>query len=128
MSIKREYKVYLYEDDQCIDETCLDGNTGEHEDIIQDIEEHAWHLFKEEFGHNNLNDSAYIVVDPLGFYDDETSEEVIIEELPIDDRIDIRDDLPQFKITYADGKSTVVEAKNIQEAQFHAEDFNNEKV
>jgi len=127
MSIKREYQVYLYDNDQCIDGTCLDGEGGEHKDSLDDIREHAWHLFKEEFEHTNLSDKAYITVEPLGFYDTETGEDVIIEEVSKEKRIDPVDDMPQFKITYAHGEITQVEAIDIQEAQFHAEDFNNEK-
>lgn len=66
MTIHREYKVYLYENDQIIDETCIDENS----------EELAWYLFKQEFGHTDLNDSAYIVIEPLGLYDVESGDDV----------------------------------------------------
>jgi len=117
MKIKREYKVYLFEDEQLIDETCIDEHN----------EEFAWELFKNEFGHDNLNNTAYITFELIGFYDSETNEDVIIEEVLKEKRIDIRDNMPQFKITYADGEITQIEARDIEEAIFHAEDFDNEK-
>lgn len=64
--IATEYKVCLFENDQLIDETCIDENN----------EELAWYLFKEEFGHTNLNDTAYITIEPMGRYDTETGEDV----------------------------------------------------
>jgi len=117
MAIKAEYKVCLFDNDQIIDETCIDENN----------EELAWHLFKEEFGHSNLSDEAYIDIELMGFYDNETGETVIIEEVPENERIDPRDSLSQFTITYADGESIQAEARGIEEARMIAEDFNNEK-
>ncbi len=70
MTIAREYRAILFDDEQTIDETVIDENS----------EELAWYLFKEEFGHTNLNDSAYIVIEPLGLYDVETGNDV--EETP----------------------------------------------
>jgi len=70
MKVVREWKVYLYEDGQVIDETCIDEKD----------EDFAWHLFKDEFGHTNLNDTAYIVFVPMGLYDTETGDDV--EETP----------------------------------------------
>lgn len=60
--IIQEYRAILFDDEQVIDETVIDENS----------EEFAWHLFREEFGHKNLSDSAYITIEPLGRYDTET--------------------------------------------------------
>ena len=34
------------------------------------------YLFEKEFGHDNLNDSAYVILEPLGLYDNETGEDI----------------------------------------------------
>ena len=66
MSIEIEYKAYLYDNDQVIDETVIDGND----------EVFAMYLFEKEFGHNNLSDNAYVILEPLNLYDTETGEDV----------------------------------------------------
>ena len=116
MKIQREYIAILFEDDQVIDETVIDDNDAEF----------AMSLFKDEFGHNNLNDTAYVTIELIGFYDKVTGHEVWITEVSEVDRIDPRDELKQFKITYHDGDSFQVEARDIEEAIMHAEETYNE--
>ena len=118
MAIKAEYKAYLYDNDQLIDETCIDENNAEF----------AMYLFKEEFGHKHLSDSASVIIEPMGFYDEETGKEVIIHKVDQNMRINPVDDMPQFKIVYADGEWTQVEAESLEEAVMIAEDFNKEGV
>lgn len=62
MSIKREYRAYLHDNDQVVDETVIDDND----------KEFAMELFKGEFGHTNLSESAYVTIEPLGLYDTKT--------------------------------------------------------
>lgn len=66
MAIVREYKAVLYENDQVIDETVIDEND----------EAFAMYLFEKEFGHNNLNDTAHVIIDKLGLYDTVTGNDV----------------------------------------------------
>jgi len=64
--IVQEYRAILFDDEQVVDETVIDENS----------EELAWYLFKEEFGHTHLSDSAYITIEAIGLYDTETGFDV----------------------------------------------------
>lgn len=55
----KEWSVQLYDGDQLLDETSVDAISKE------EAEEHAWYLFKEEFGWTNLSDQAYLSTEEM---------------------------------------------------------------